>query len=550
MDFKICIVMAVVVISLFSCNRSRNGSYNPSLLIMEDSLEVEPEKYAGRLLALDTTSLGKADKALYYALLVQAKTLMPDSVQLLPNQSDESLSYFLEQKDSARLCKLYFFLGKTYVANYAFFRANNSYNQAEKYVRTDNRMLFAIKLGEAHIYNFKMMYRMEEDCLQKALHIAYRLKDSVRISEALHELAQLYLTENKVAESDKYLRKALRLLPSSKSVLRAEFYKDLGEVYLAMNKLDSALCYVDIALQNDSSPDFLLSCNLIRGNIFLKMRRFKDAERFLMKDIEKLPLKWKEDAYHKMSLLKEAERDYQAAFLYAKKSILCRDSLDMNNKIGYISNLNAFQEHDRQQRKIVRINMELTEQKLAFYRLAVSLFLIIGIGGLIVYRVKRAKHRMEITLKENEEKMINLQHSRCEAENRYQQAKDDREALEAESHNQRTEYYKRLNALTIPILVRSQNSQGFMHLKKEEWDIITENTNACFNNFTIRLQNEFPQLTLEEVHFLCLLKMELPLSLLSDVYHIAKGSISRKKMRLKEKMKIENMTLDDFIRQF
>lgn len=38
--------------------------------------------------------------------------------------------------------------------------------------------------------------------------------------------------------------------------------------------------------------------------------------------------------------------------------------------------------------------------------------------------------------------------------------------------------------------------------------------------------------------------------LTSEIYHIAKGSISRKKMRLKEKMQIENMTLDDFIKQF
>ena len=89
-----------------------------------------------------------------------------------------------------------------------------------------------------------------------------------------------------------------------------------------------------------------------------------------------------------------------------------------------------------------------------------------------------------------------------------------------------------------------------MHLKKEEWDIIMQNTDACFNDFTLRLKNTYPQLTLEEVRFACLLKMELSLSLLSEVYHIAKGSISRKKMRLKEKMQIENTTLDDFIKQF
>lgn len=142
-----------------------------------------------------------------------------------------------------------------------------------------------------------------------------------------------------------------------------------------------------------------------------------------MRDIDKLPLNWKRDTYYKMSLLKDAEKDYQTAFLYAKKSIGCRDSLDMNNKIGYISNLNAFQEHDRQQQRIVRINMELAEQKLAYYKLAVSLFLILGVGILIVYRVKRAKRKIEVTLKEKEEIMVDLQNSRCEAEHRYQQEK-------------------------------------------------------------------------------------------------------------------------------
>jgi len=66
----------------------------------------------------------------------------------------------------------------------------------------------------------------------------------------------------------------------------------------------------------------------------------------------------------------------------------------------------------------------------------------------------------------------------------------------------------------------------------------------------MRLKNAYPELTVEEIRFACLLKMEFSLSLLSEIYHIAKGSISRKKMRLKEKMKIENMTLDDFIKQF
>lgn len=77
--------------------------------------------------------------------------------------------------------------------------------------------------------------------------------------------------------------------------------------------------------------------------------------------------------------------------------------------------------------------------------------------------------------------------------------------------------------------------------------IIRNNTNACFDHFTERLKELYPQLTEEEINFCCLVKMELPLSVLAEIYHIAKGSISRKKMRLKEKIGIENMSFDEFI---
>ena len=122
--------------------------------MLEDSLNAMPEKYLNRIIDIDTASLNKADKALYYALLVQAKALVPDTPLQLSNQSDEALSYFLGQKDSARPCSLYFSLGKVYADNYAFFRANSSYNQAEKYVRNDSRMLFFHQIGRSLYLSF------------------------------------------------------------------------------------------------------------------------------------------------------------------------------------------------------------------------------------------------------------------------------------------------------------------------------------------------------------------------------------------------------------
>ena len=76
------------------------------------------------------------------------------------------------------MCQLYFFLGRIYAGRYAFLRANAFYNQAEKFAGQNIRMLFAIKVGEAYIYRFKMMHGMEKECLERALDIACELKDS------------------------------------------------------------------------------------------------------------------------------------------------------------------------------------------------------------------------------------------------------------------------------------------------------------------------------------------------------------------------------------
>lgn len=527
MRLKIFFIATIIVTALFSCSRQGHKAYSPSLLALEDSLDANPQEALNQILDIDTSSLSKHDNILYHFLLIKSKQLIPSAPDVLASNPDLVISYFKENKDSVRLCQTYFYLGRIYFNRYAFLRANASYNQAEKYAGQNIRMLFAIKIGEAHIYRFKMMHNMEETCLERALYIANGLNDSALMAEALHEFAELRISEKKYVLAGSNLRKALSLVSQNNSPARAEYNKDLGRVYLAMNKPDSALLYTNVALQNGYLDE--PACNILKGNIYLKMHRLEDAEQLFMKYIGKLPLNERHDIYYKMSLLKKEQGDFQSACKYAEKSIRTRDSLEANNKAGYISNLNAFQEHERQQKRIAQMNAELSEQELSYYRLAIllSFILLLGITGF--FHTNQKKKKTEV---------------------KYLKEKRDREAIEIESLNQSVEYYRRLNALTVPILMKSQNSQGAMHLKKEEWDIIVQNTDACFNDFTMRLKNAYPELTVEEIRFACLLKMEFSLSLLSEIYHIAKGSISRKKMRLKEKMKIENMTLDDFIKQF
>ena len=92
---------------------------------------------------------------------------------------------------------------------------------------------------------------------------------------------------------------------------------------------------------------------------------------------------------------------------------------------------------------------------------------------------------------------------------------------EIEKLNKNIDYYKQLNNITLPVIMRRQNAQGSLHLSDDDWNIITGNADACFDMFTER-----------------------------EIYHIAKASISRRKMRLKEKIGIENTSFDEFIIDF
>lgn len=551
MRLGICFMVSVVVTCLLACgNQGNNNLYDLALLMLEDSLDANPDKTLKEILAIDTASLSRKDNIFYHFLLIKSKQLIPGASENLLDKSDEVISYFSGQKDSARLCQTYFYLGRIYFDRYAFLRSNASYNQAEKFAGHNARMQFAIKIEEARIYRFKMMHHIEEKCLDMAFDIAVELGDSVLMAEALHEIAELRISEKKYVQAASCLNEALNLLPQRSSLARSEYNKDLGRVYLAMHELDSALLHTNVALQDAYVNELTPACNILKGNIYLKMNRLKDAEQLFMGNIEELPLAEKQDVYYKMSLLKKEEKDFQAALEYSEKSISCRDSLNRNNKAGYISNLNAFQEHERQQKRIAQMNVELSEQELSYYRLAILLLLVLFLGISAFFHMKQEKKKVEASLKEKKLAMVKLQNSQCETEIKYLQEKKNRQAIEHESLNKGVEFYKRLNALTVPILMKKQNSQGTIHLKKEEWDIIIKNTDACFNDFTVRLKESYPQLSTEEIRFACLLKMEFSLSLLSEIYHIAKGSISRKKMRLKEKMQIEDMTLDDFIKQF
>ena len=52
----------------------------------------------------------------------------------------------------------------------------------------------------------------------------------------------------------------------------------------------------------------------------------------------------------------------------------------------------------------------------------------------------------------------------------------------------------------------------------------------------------------KDINFCCLVKINMSIQNLTDIYCISKNSVSRKKLRLKEKLGVgEEATLDEFL---
>ena len=90
-------------------------------------------------------------------------------------------------------------------------------------------------------------------------------------------------------------------------------------------------------------------------------------------------------------------------------------------------------------------------------------------------------------------------------------------------------------------------------LSNEEWEDIRQTVDGSYDKFSVRLLEAFPGLSMKDVYFCCLVKINVSIKDLSDIYCISRTSISRKKQRMKrDKLGLteNNETLDDFLRRF
>ena len=90
-------------------------------------------------------------------------------------------------------------------------------------------------------------------------------------------------------------------------------------------------------------------------------------------------------------------------------------------------------------------------------------------------------------------------------------------------------------------------------LSDEEWEDIRQTVDGSYDRFTVRLLEAFPGLSMKDIYFCCLVKINVSIKDLSDIYCVSKAAITKRKYRIKtDKLGItdENISLDSFLKVF
>lgn len=548
---KKLLLLSSIIICLFAfywyvtANR-----YISSLYSIEALFNQSPARAWEELQQISPDKLNKEESALYYLLLTKAQ-MTNDTLALSDSLINITIDYYHDTKDSTRLSQAYYYKGNIFRQKKYYIQAIECYQDAENYATDQNvETKYFLNQIMGKIYHFKMMHDDEKEAKVEAVHYAQLLNDSLLIGQSLVQMAKYYNTTNDFRNSINELNRAIQIIPDSNYKELASANAELSRNYLSYNKADSSLYYINLAIPIENDSITLYDYYNLKADAFFKLAQNDSAEYYFKRSLESRNLLTKVTTFYDLAQLNNQRGNKNEELKCLKSHIKYRDSLDLSRKEGFIDHLQNIQAYKRQKENAQRIEQELIHDKVIFYRILTVTFIVIFILIFLFFKTQKRKRVLELNIKREEEKRIRAMLMQKETENKLLKEQEEREQAEIQRLNLTVEYYKRLNAMTVPILLKSQNKQGAMHLKEEEWEIIIENTNACFNGFTKRIKSAYPQLSEEDVQLCCLIKMELSISLLSEIYHIAKTSISRKKVRLKEKMGIETGTIDEFIHGF
>jgi len=452
-------------------------------------------------------------------------------------QMKELADYYQQQKDTAHLQTMRKALYRDYNFREKYVQADSVLNEIQRtYIhrKDTNGILWSYSM-KAHLHESTGRIDSALYCIDKRMEAE---KNYPKRKYRLYQKAQLLMKTQSYAEAELLLDSAKAIALTEKD---EEFLYHLTAYYL---QLYSARGQYDKALQTvQDSRKYMMrkdaaSHNLYKAQTFELMHREDSARHYYDVVAKSENLFLAAEAIYHLSKLAEAEDEPQKAYLH---------HLDAT---GYIDQVyrayqsqaknNAFNEL-KWQSEIDNLKISRQRYIIIALSLVLALSLLIASGIILFQRKKR---------KEMETRQIMV-----EKENQLLRQAEELSQLREKANTLREELIRRMEVFQKVSCMNEVTGEATstISLSKEDWKEIMTMMDNQYDHFTRRLKKAVPALTTGDIQFCCLLKININMQDLANIYHINKESVSRKKQRVKAKISnelIQGYTLDEFIQRF
>lgn len=462
-------------------------------------------------------------------LRIKFATLLQTEPEAL-EQMTELANYYQQKKDTIHLQTMQSIL-------YRHYSFGGKYAQADSILNIMHQTYLHQKdtNGIARIYAMKANLHESAGKTDSALYyLDKRIKAEANNSSRKHHYyrkAQLFLKKQAYTDAES-------MLDSAKAVAHEEADDDFlyhlttyyQQLYTEQKLFGKAMQTLKESRKYMKRKD-VASHNMYKAHTFELMHREDSARHYYEVVAKSENLFLATEAIYHLSRLAEAEDNPEKAYLHHQDAT------------GYIDQVyrayqsqaknNAFNEL-KWQSEID--GLKISRQRHIILILSLVFALSVLSAGAIIY-LQRKKQKL------------------MAQENQLLRQAEELSQLREKAATLREELIRRMDAFKkVPSLQEEGTDEDHpISLTKEDWKEIKALLDNQYDHFTDRLKEAVPALNASDIQFCCLLKVNVSIQDIANIYHINKESVSRRKQRIKAKFGNELLngsTLDEFIQRF
>ena len=613
-SFKYAGLIISIIISLISCSHNKNypTAFQPELAKAEAMMYRYPDSALHILQGIQPDIPSENEQYATWALLMtqaQYKNQIEQSDSLI----NIAYSYFTKHDNAQRKALALYYKGILRHESHHAEDALSFYLEATTEIEKTNDyqlgFLINSEIGLMYLYRKLNDYAMEY--FEKAHHNAELSDNQTYIAFSFIYIARAFSQKKQYNKAIEYYEKAIKIgQVNNYPTILASAMNETSFLFLKTGENKKALQYAKDCIKIKKTDQRIFSL----GDTYRYLKMYDSAYFYLNQACLSPNIHTARSAYQALYYISQEEKDYKKAVEYSNKLWFYQDSIGKTDRNKALIEM---QEKYDQQKIINENNLSQIKKDRIIRNVLIALIILSFIIAITnyLYQRKIVSQKQEILEKEEKiryftmkihenETLINRNKMRIEEltiqmegsleikeqwkeQNKIrQEIQQQNETLKLENNN----LQNHISNYAQSLKEKSKELEAMEHLSKENqylhkreaflcnqlinqtelfnklkttkyidnklWQEIKEKIDLLFDNYTKRLCHQIPSLTDGDIQICCLIKLRFSNGDIANMLAISPTSVSKRKLRLKERIVQEigslgeNQSLDLWLMEY